>query len=50
MAGRGKRALVRVAEEEAEKTRAQRARRSKLVQAVVTLSAFVVANESDDSG
>jgi hypothetical protein len=48
MAGRGKRALVKVAEEEAEKTRAQRARRSRLVQTVVTLSAFVVANTGDD--
>jgi hypothetical protein len=49
MAGLGKRELekrelLRVAEKEAKATRAQRARRSKQVQAIVSLSAFLVAN------
>ncbi len=46
MAGLKKRELVRVAGDEADKTRKQRARRSKQVQAVVSLSAVVVANAS----
>lgn len=46
MAGRAKRGLVKVAEEEATKTRAQRARRSKQVQAVVSLAAFVIASDA----
>lgn len=49
MAGLGKRELqkrelLRVAEQEAKATKTQRARRSKQVQAIVSLSAFLVAN------
>jgi hypothetical protein len=47
MAGRLKRDLVKTAAAEAEKTRANRARRSRLVQNVVALSVFVVAVADD---
>jgi hypothetical protein len=44
MSGRGQRELIKVAEEEAPRAKANRARRSRLVQSVVALSAFMVAN------
>jgi hypothetical protein len=44
MSGRGQRELVKVAEEEAPRAKANRARRSRLVQSVVALSAFMVGN------
>jgi hypothetical protein len=44
MAGRRKRDLVKAAEEDVAKTRAQRARNSRLVQSVISLCAFLVIN------
>ena len=46
MAGRRRKDLVRVAGEEAKKTRAQRARRSRQVQSMVSLCAFLVAQQA----
>ena len=46
MAGRRRQDLVRVAGEEAKKTRAQRARRSRQVQSMVGLCAFLVAQQA----
>ena len=48
MAGRRKHELIKTSETEAEKTRTQRARRSKLVQTVVSLCAFLVAAADTD--
>lgn len=44
MSGRRKRDLVKAAEEDVPKTRAQRARNSRLVQSVVSLCAFLIIN------